>query len=295
MASTVSLGYLTPDPSRITAGPWSLIAGGVIQEQTLHVADWDYAVDLVVQREVVVDLSGLLTDCGLGPDTLIHGLLCWTSSATRLRGGGGPVVLTTGRNVLSLALRGEQLGGDLALDARVVLGPIHEAVNPLAPQRSGNTLWSDTTRIALEGAGARFPTLPIAFSTSGLAGGRNGLWCLTADTDELDASASGSIRLFLNSENENIQKLLAEPTAEQSRILAEVIRSDVARQMLFRALGQAELDLRIDYEPGSVGEVLAGFIRRFFPHRDMNTLRGDMRTIPGDLEAELQAQIGFLA
>ncbi len=102
------------------------------------------------------------------------------------------------------------------------------------------------------------------------------------------------MRLFLNSENENIQKLLAEPTAEQSRILAEVIRSDVARQMLFRALGHADLDLRTDYELGSVGEVLAGFIRRFFAHRDVNTLRGDMRTIPGDLEAELQAQIGFL-
>ncbi len=142
MPSTVSLGYLTTDPSRVTAGPWSVIAGGVVQEQAGHVADWDYAVDLVVQREVVVDLPGLLADCGLGPDTLVQGLICWTSSATRLRGGGEPLVLLAGRNLLSVSLRGEQLGGDLALDARLVLGPVHEAVNALAPQRSGNTLWS---------------------------------------------------------------------------------------------------------------------------------------------------------
>ena len=43
----------------------------------------------------------------------------------------------------------------------------------------------------------------------------------------------------------------------------------------------------------AIGQV-AGFVRRFFPYRDLAMLRGDMRVMPGELEAELQANVGLL-
>ena len=294
MSAPVSLGYLTPQLVRIQKGPWSVIAGGVVQENTSVITDWDYSVNLVLQRELEVDLQGLLGDCRLQKGSQIYALICWTSTATRLRGAGPTTRIVEGRNVLNLELNGDQLGGDLRLEARVVLGEYVIPLTELAPDRHGNTLWSDSTSVALEGSGSRYPTLPVAFSTAGLAGGRNGLWCLVAQTGDLAASGSGSLRLYLNSENTAIQVLLEDPTAEQSKILSEFIRFDVARQMLFHGLRHEELDLRTEYEPGSIGEVLAGFIRRFFPQRELASLQGDLRTAPGELEAELQAQIGLL-
>lgn len=295
MSQTVSLGYLTPDDERFGAVTWTVVAGAIAQQQPTALPEWDYSVDIRVQVELDVDLEGLLDDCGLAAEAHIVGLICWTSSATRLRGAGGHGRLGQGRTVLSMDIPGSELGGDLQLEFRCVLGSAGTVENGLAPRRTGNTLWRAGRRVALEGSGARFPTLPVSFATTGIAGGRPALWCLASSTDDLTAAASTALRLMLNTDHGAVVELVQHGSAEQGRQFMEFMRFDVARQLVFAALEHEELDAAVVYEPGSIGEVLSGLLAKLFPHRSVAQLRADARTSRGELEAEIQAQIGLLA
>lgn len=295
MSQTISLGYLTPDEGRVAVGAWTVIAGGTAQQQITALAEWDYSVDVKVQVELDIDLPGVLTDCALESGSDILGLICWSSSATRLRGAGSALALRNGRNVLSIDIPGGQLGGDLQLDARMVLGRVGQTNSELAPQKAGNTLWTATHRIALEGAGARFPTLPISFAATGVAGGRPALWCLSAATDDLAAAASSALQLMLNTDHEAVVELVQQGSADQGRQFMEFMRFDVARQLIFAALEHEELDTAASYEAGTVGDVLASLVNNLLPQRPLAQLRADARANRGDLEAEIQAQIGLLA
>lgn len=295
MSQTISLGYLTPDEDRVNPGAWTVIAGGKVQQQVTALPEWDYSIDVKVQIELDIDLPGVLADCALGQGTNVSGLICWSSSATRLRGAGSRITVGHGRNVLSIDIPGHQLGGDLQLDARLVLGPTIQAESELAPQRVGNTLWSTTHRISLEGSGARFPTLPISFAATGIAGGRPALWCLSAATDDLGAAASSALQLMLNTDHEAVVELVQHGSAEQGRQFMEFMRFDVARQLVFAALEHEELDIAARYEAGTVGDVLVSLVNSLLPNRPLAQLRADARSNRGDLEAEIQAQIGLLA
>jgi hypothetical protein len=295
VSRSVSLGYLTPDDERVTEGAWTVIAGGTAQQNITALPEWDYSVDLRVQVELNVDLDGVLADCSLGGSTDLVGIVCWNSSATRLRGVGGRSAIRQGRNILSIDIPGEQLGGELLLEARIVLGSTIEPHGELAPQKVGNTLWSTTRRVALEGSGARFPTLPVSFAATGIAGGRLALWCLLAETEDLNAAASSSLRLMLNTDHEAVVELVQQGSADQGRQFMEFMRFDVARQLVLAALEHEELDIAAQYEPGSVGEVLAGLVNKLLPHRPIGQLRADAEASRGELEAEIQAQIGLLS
>ncbi len=294
MSRTVSLGYFTPNDERVAEGPWTVIAGGTARQGITALPEWDYSVDVGVQVELDIDLAGVLADCSLGDSTDVVGILCWNSSGTRLRGAGGRSRIRQGRNLLSIDIPGEQLGGDLQLEARLVLGSTVEVQSELAPQKAGNTLWSTTRRVALEGSGARFPTLPISFADTGIAGGRPALWCLSATTDDLNAAASSSLRLMLNTDHDAVVELVQRGSADQGRQFMEFMRFDVARQLVLAALEHEHLDTAAAYEPGSVGEVLAQLINKLFPYRLVDQLRAEARTNRGELEAEIQAQIGLL-
>jgi len=288
-----SPGFLTPSEGRVRPGEPVVLCRGEIQTDSSQVASWDYSADIGVQRDIDVDLTGLLHDTGLGPGSRVVGLLTWSSTATRLRGAGHTVLLTRGSNSLKLDLRGDQLGGVLTVDTRLVLERAGHPL-PLSPHRPGSTLWSDATRIQLEGGGARFPTIPLPFSLNGIAGGRPGAWALEVRTGDLTASARSALSLFINTEHDIMQLLLTRPDDPRAAQTAEFIRYDVTRQLLARALAEDDLDENGPHEPGSVGEVLATVAQRVFPNRTLDELRAQTRIAPGELEAELQAVLRLL-
>jgi hypothetical protein len=260
------------------------------------VPDWDYFTQVVVDRQLIVDLDGLRRDCRLGEDAQIAGVITWHSSWTNLRGTGEVHNLENGENSLSVALPGEQLGGRLTLDARVLLHSNVSVESRISPHRRGSTLWVDTTRIDLEGAGARFPVVPVPFERVGLAGGRaRAAWALVIESHDLAASGAGSLRLYVNSSHERVRRILEDPQAGDVRDLREMVHYDVARQLLLLALRHDDLEDGDAYEDGTLGSLLLGLLQRNFPERDLETLRGDLRLAPGELEAELQARMGFLA
>jgi hypothetical protein len=204
-----------------------------------------------------------------------------------------PVPLEDGENVLQLELVGENLGGRLTLDTRLTLSHAVSSL-PLAPRLVGSTLWSDVTRVALEGTGARFPIVPAPFEESGLAGGRLGAWYLSIEKNDLTASSNGSLRLYLNPSHPAVKEMLSNPSSPSAQALGNFIHYDVARQLVVQALLHEDLDDENVYDSDSLGEMFLALLRALFPDRDMRTLRGDFKTAPGELEAELQGRMGLL-
>jgi len=296
MRSPVSLGFLTPDPSRISAGRWIVGQGDDPLTDPAALPDWDYFTDVTVERELDIDLNGLRSDCQLADDSELVAVIMWHSTWTNLRGAGSSTRLRQGTNLLSVSLPGTSLGGHLNLEARVLLGQTPTPPRRPSPHRPGSTLWADATRVDLEGVGTRFPVVPIPFDRSGLAGGREGAaWALVIESHDLAASASGVLRLYLNSSHNRIRQLLQNRDGDGVRDLREMIHYDIARQLVHFALLHDDLEDGDSYEDGTLGSLLVGLIRRNFPQLELEYLRAELRNAPGELDAELQAQIRLLS
>lgn len=183
---------------------------------------------------------------------------------------------------------GTEVGGTLTITARIVLAvPDSAPLSPLAPNLPSAILWQDRRRFRLEGGGSRFPVVGTSFAESGLAEGRRSLWYLSC-TPDLDASDTGSIRLYLNTDHPAIISMLQHPEAKDSMTLSEMLRHDVLRQLIHTALRCEDLQDSHDYGEGTLGELFVNLIRRYFPDRSLSDLRSQHDNDPGELEAVLQ-------
>ncbi|GIH20695.1 hypothetical protein [Rugosimonospora africana] len=290
----LSVGFLLPVQERILAAdPMVRTSTGVEVAGGQALPDWDYFTNLSVHWPATVDLPGLLDDCTLTSGARVLGLVTWHTSGTGMRGNGPVTVLSAGGTVFTADVPGAEAGGVLHLSLRVVLAATDPDAGPLAPRRPGSILWQTATRVALEGAGSRFPVVQLSFARAGIAGGRRALWYLNCGRD-LDASDTGSIRLYLNTDHPAVESIISSPAGAGSKVLAELIRADVARQMVLHALDHDELDPDAGYEQGTLGDMLVNLLRRCFPARTLHDLRGDRDIDPGEFEAGIQAALGVM-
>jgi hypothetical protein len=293
MNRPISLGFLEPSEHRVQPDKWLVIAGvGLEYEAPEVLPDWDYFTPIHAVRRLKVDLAKLLEESGLGAGTKVNGLVTWHATGTGLRGAGSPVGLVDGDNTIEVVVPGYLLGQRLNLSSCIVVGAEPERANPLAARRPGSFLWRDSYQLILEGSGSRFPIVPLPFDDAGLAGGRAAGWCLMLDSEDLSDSGIGNLRLYLNSSQPAIRALLANPDGQ--RDLAAYLQYDVTRQLLTLALRHPDLDLTQEYDPGSLGELLALVVERLFPARDLGSIRGDRDSSMGEFESEVQARAGLL-
>ena len=285
---SVSRGYLVPTEVSVRAKAWTVrLSDGVEVDAVDAVPDWDYFTPVRLRRSVAVDRNEIVESCQLDGGAALALVAIWHSSWTGLRDSTRHFPVNGDGCELSFELPGDVLGGVLTIETRLVLDEPGESTSPLAAYRPGSILWSDRSSLALEGTGSRFPLVPISFATANLAGGRMGLWCLMIETTDLEASALGALRLYINTDNPLTADLLAsipDPAATQ---LLSFIQFDVARQLLHFGIGHDEIDLNEAYPEASLGQVVVNLIRLF--HAPLPELRARFRTEPGDLESEFQA------
>ncbi|SCF41449.1 hypothetical protein GA0074696_5536 [Micromonospora purpureochromogenes] len=290
----LSVGFLLPADDRLVGGEATITSiDGYTMLADEVIPEWDYFKNLTVQWPFAVDLAGFLNDCSLTSRARLRGVLAWQASGTGMRGAGPVVAITDGENLVAADIPGHELGGALHLRLRIVLAETDPGAGPLAPRRPGSILWQDAASVVLEGSGSRFPVVQTSFASSGIADGRPAMWYLSCGTD-LDSSDTGSIRLYLNTDHQAITSLLNSPDGERSRVLADFMRYDAARQLVLHAIGHDDLDLDAGYEPGTLGDLLGNLLRRCFPSGTLNELRGDRESDPGEFEARIQAALGVV-
>lgn len=291
MSGPISVGYLQPDQSRVRPGSPEIRYGGRLLNDDHTAPNWHYLTDVTVEWTLDVDLDGMLKDCGLTAAARIGGLITWRSERTNLRGGGTITDLRSGNNQLALHLPGSDLGGVVAIEARVVLAATASEAEPLAPRRPGSLLWSTSDRIILEGSGGRFPTAVSDFDEAGLPGGGSGLWYVEITDSDLAASATRCLRLHLNSGHPDIRDMLEQPDNEPTVQLLRHLRHDTTRQLLGVALRNEEFDDRATYGRGTLGDVLITVIRVHFPGRSLDQLRSDFEMNAAEVDSELLASV----
>jgi hypothetical protein len=288
MSSYVSVGYLQPQQSRVSAGEIHLIAGGHTSADG-RMPDWHYLSNVAVEWPLSVDLPGIKQDCQLPDDAEIGVVLSWRSDRTNLRSSAFTVPALDGENLLQAMIPGSTVGGTLTIEVALVLRRPGTEPSLLAPSRPGALLWGKSEQVVLEGSGGRFPTITADFAAEGIAGDGIGWWYLDVSGSDLQANCTSAITLYINSANPSIQDVLIEGSARDSQIV-KFMMYDVYRQLMMVAIGHDEFDDRIDYDRGSLGDVLVTLLRLFFRGKDIGQLRRDFERAAPDIEAELLAR-----
>ncbi|OHV43330.1 hypothetical protein BCD48_28475 [Pseudofrankia sp. BMG5.36] len=291
----MSLGFLTPEAGDIHGAGWHLTAvGHPAADDPSQLPEWDYFKDVAIHRTLEVDLPKVLAACRLPADARLEATISWHSSWTNLRGALPGIPITSRTTELELKLPGKQLGGRLTLDTRVLLRRPGVSQHPLAPSRPGTTLWADSTVVDLGNDAQRFPVVAVDFAHAGIADGRGGAWALYIEDTDLAASATGAVRLYLNSAHPRIRQILDAVDPSGDTELREIIFYDTARTLLAFAAEHEDLDDESEHSAGTLGDLLVGLARVCFPERGVAGMRGLLRESPGEFATEIQASLRLL-
>jgi hypothetical protein len=283
MKPALSYPYVRPAPERVSTGDWLIatpLGSGLLGEE---LAGWDYATNLLVSVSLKLDLSAVLSDCGLGSDSKLVGLIFWRSARTGLHGSSAAKRLVDGENCITLDLMGSELGGRLDLETRVVLIEA-QAGSVLSPRRAGSILWSQKRAVDLEGTADRFPVELRDFQKAGLRG-PDGAWVLHWDSHNPDWSASSCVRLWMNSRHPVATILTG---AKPDPRTMSVLRHDITHQLIDEALDNDELS-ESDWPAGSLGAVLLERVNAVFPGLSLNDCRALRRDRRDDFESAIQS------
>jgi hypothetical protein len=194
-----------------------------------------------------------------------------------------PVVAAGARAAISFALSGADLSQSLLLTTEIILSRSPSQAGRLSPDRPGLRLWRDDLHVALEPAGQRFPLEAVSFRHLIPRLPEAALFYVDAGHD-LDHDFTGSVRLFLNSD----QPALMDRVSEGDATTLQLLIGQVMAQLLRHALLDDDFT-PIDALPGSVRAVLGSWLTLAFPDEPLQEVRVLARREPARFEAALSA------
>ncbi|MHC1558099.1 hypothetical protein ACR9E3_04040 [Actinomycetospora sp. C-140] len=269
--------YRRPAADVVVTGPWLQNGETSVRELPGELPDWDYESVLRLRRPLRVDGLRARRSCGLGDDAAVTVSVVWAAATSGLRGRAWHMEVPPEDDLdleIDFELEGGDLGGRLDLETVVTLRAPGNAEGASAPRRPGSVLWRDNRGVLLQGDAVLFPLALVDFEQLPYPTGA--AWHLELGHD-LEAQALGSILLLANKRREMVRSALeaaASPTDADRRVLS-VIRTDVTRALIERAVTDEDFDLEEDYPTGSIGALLAAVVRRSFPDRPLEALRRD--------------------
>ncbi|NJD28909.1 MAG: hypothetical protein FIA92_11505 [Chloroflexi bacterium] len=282
--------YLRIDPARVEAGPW-LDSATALPIPAFGIEGWDPTVDLEVERLISIDLEGARNDAGLDARDELVVAATWHCPATTMRGAGSRLRLA-GREMedrVRLYIPGRELAGRVVLRTVVTLAAKVQDNQPLAAMIPGSVLWVDSTMIALEGRGSRFPMEWLDFGAAGWLPDGAG-WYLEWSPEHPEAPALGAVRLYLNEDHPAVRAaVVASPPEVHHRAIRDAIEFDVARSLIVGALraDAASWDEAAG-DPGSIAAVVNRLLSVVFPTESLEGLRTRYKATPQRLETRIQ-------
>lgn len=296
MKSATAAPYLLPSETAVVGHAWATEDGSPIGDRFEH---WDPHTNLAIVRVMEVDLDAVREGCGLGRDATFALVASWHSSRTRLAGNGEPVELGNAaglvRVALPLTVPGVDAGGRLDLRTRLVLRAAGGSPSVISPRRVGATLWTDETRVALEGSAARFPITATEFG-DGTGLPEEAAWALEWNVDDLDAPVLGGLRLLINAGHPEVLAALRTGSSDpRSSAVRSFVMFDVARSLVEAALSNERFveDPEV-FEVGSVGRLLHELLTLCWPGVPLPALVERNRATPARVAADLQAHLELL-
>lgn len=287
----ISYSHNVLDDDAIVSIDWQYSINGQMVQPTEDVlADWNYYTDITVSASVALSVSDAKGTIGLGADARICWVLIARSTGTPVITRSVPRVAVNGPQEISLRIPASALGGVLSMELVLSLfEPSLSNTSPFAPTEVGHVIYSATTKVRLEGTSGQVAILPTSFKDQGLSNPSSGLWWLRMMSQDLDDSASGSIWVWLNTDNPLMSPLIEQTGSEVSLLWLKFLKLDFTRQLLREALQHPDLDPHTQYLEGSLGALFTSVIKLLGPSIDI--VKSKYIEDPGRVEAELQGAI----
>lgn len=264
--------------------------------------NWDYARDLEIAAEISVDWNAASKYLQVPPSQLGLRVVLLAGTGTgrlprtlqRIQ----EQVLSERTTTVRLggAIHATRLSGQLRLALIVLLERAPEAAGKLSPKIPGSRLWQSSHDILIEDGGAsRFPIEAASFSKA-FKGTPMALapWYLHWDPYGLQSDFSEQVRLYLNSDREEIfGRFKSGDIPTLQAILADVI-SQMTASILDLPDGE---ELLSQCDEGSVGAQIELWLRTAFPSEEFSSVRAIKDRFPGKFRAsilgiaELQAEV----
>jgi hypothetical protein len=289
----VAFPFLTLPDAMLTATPWSSVdASGPAKELGDHLAGWDYAVDLDLQRCVTLNSAINREVLGIDPNDLKLELI--------VRMGTGPGTMprrlaTLCREPLSpnvpvsvdCTIPGRGLAQRLLLETTIVLAAEAPIRNRFAPVLPGSILWRDRVDLALEGQAPRFPMEIVSFSERfSCRPERSAPWLLHWLPGQLHRDFGGAVRLYLNHDH----AVFMERFTAADPLTLQITLADVITQILAFAIAQDDIDdLLADAEATTVAGHIVAWLDLAFPGSDLASVRKLYDHEPGRFHASILA------
>ena len=292
--------------NRVDADKWQL---GATAGEPLPMAlpDWDYTTDITMSRVVQVDLAGVREDCGLPADVGLRlSVRYWPSTSLIKRSGFREALPTRGDKVVCevrVAAEGSELGGELTIETLLELASDLPYSDPFVATRAGSILWSDQTRMHLEGSAGLLPVAPVSFREAGLPAGA--AWYVSMDGGDWQQAAMGSLLVLLNEDNPVIRGALEAEKKDAPGDLWGLLEVDIVCDLVGRALDdEAFLDEPVtEQDDNGQGITMAGLVRALVrtylarpgegAEQATKRLHDERRRDPSRFRAGVQNGIGF--
>ncbi|WP_019572094.1 hypothetical protein [Thioalkalivibrio sp. ALMg3] len=292
MSEAVAFPFLRPSESRIEAGPWRTLSpdgDGFLPE---ILGDWDYSVDLELERSLRVDLDGMCSDAGLQTSStfvvsvyLVTGELKIRRSIFRkvVSGDSAPDQIEIGPFVL----QGSDLQGVVELTTSITLEKASRS-NALAPIAPGSRLWWDRFICRLEGGGGRLPMEARNFSEVSAAYAR-APWYFRLEAARLEDRFEMAFQVVLNSSRLDT----FEAISREEPVIMSILQADLVRHVTSRLLDNDEFTAHPeDYPDGSVGSLVSGWLQAAFPELAPEQIRDLRDQRPADFDAVIASNFG---
>jgi hypothetical protein len=200
---------------------------------------------------------------------------------------------TTQRLPIEFDLAGAELGGRLEITTQiVVVRPDPE--DELGASMRGTVIWRQRHRVLLEGDAAQFPTETADLAVPPHNMHRAG-WLLDVEAADLDMNAGAAVRLIINESHPLMRRVLDGDASPDAVVALEVMRWDVARQLIDIALDTPEFLERDEaFEEDSFGWLLNAVITTHFPGENPRSLHAMRERERGRYETMLQDQARIL-
>jgi hypothetical protein len=268
--------------------------GEPLQPAPSVLSDWDYERDLEIRVTLSVDHHDLACAIGLEESD------CQLSMLLRAGTGAGSLprrldvldsrCLRRGSEAVTLGglIPSATLSGRLRLELQILLDREPSRPGALAPKIPGSRLWRQYRDILLEDGGdSRFPIELLGFRDAFRGHShQHAPWYLDWRPGLLDADFSGAIRVYVNSDREE----LAARFVEGDALTVQAILGDVMSQMISHTLEMSDVEeVLYGCEDGSVGQQVRKWIELAFPGQSLGSARESLEVTPGRFRAAILA------
>ena len=293
MKSSIAFPFLTLSESAVDASPWKMALGG---DEPGFVSgllsNWDPSIDVRFCRMLRIDRSIAASDLSLRKKDL--------RLAAIVHAGTGPgrlprrfvrqkkILIKRTATPVKFVIPGGILAGSIDLSTEIVLAEAPAWPDPLSPARTGDKVWFDRYRVALDAEALRFPMEiadlreilgPESFSS-------DAPWYLDWLPHDWSRDLHGTLRLYINSRFEEV----VDRVCNHEPLTLQAIMADVICQVCEKFVQDKRIhEMDAHWDAGTIGAQAQAWLELAWPGRGQEFVESLLENNPGEFRATILA------